>query len=216
MTARDPVGVPLDAPGTGTRIFRITNLRVNASAVTPGAAGNPPIQANISISGPISVPLNNPTQIVGFLAAGVSALAGNTARAESSIDFRYLFYGEDDNRTQVLNPEIYYQQSLGEKGQLGLLLSYDSISGASPTGGVPTLDATASASSSGTIPMAEYTDTRKAAGITLSRRLGSHLPSVNLSYSKESDYVARPLPGGLLGDVRQAFHPALWIRKNLG
>jgi len=128
---------------------------------------------------------------IGVIAAGVSALTGSNAGADSSVDLRYLFYGENDNRTQVLNPELYYQQSLGEKGQLGLLLSYDSISGASPTGGVPTLDATATASSSGTIPMAEYTDTRKAASLNLSRRFGSHLPSVSLSYSKESDYLSR-------------------------
>jgi len=130
---------------------------------------------------------------IGILAAGVSALAGSAARADGSVDFRYLFYGENDNRTQVLNPEVYYQQNWGEKGQLGLLLSYDSISGASPTGAVPALDATATASSSGTIPMAEYTDTRKAAGVNFSRRFGSHLPSVNLSYSKESDYLSRGL-----------------------
>lgn len=128
---------------------------------------------------------------LGILAAGVSALGANAPRADSSLDFRYLFYGESDNRTQVLNPELYYQQNWGEKGQMGLLLSYDSISGASPTGAVPTLDATATASSSGTIPMAEYTDTRKAAGVNFDRRFGSHLPSVNLSYSKESDYLSR-------------------------
>jgi uncharacterized protein DUF3570 len=127
-----------------------------------------------------------------MIAAGVSALAGSAPRADSSLDFRYLFYGENDNRTQVLNPELYFQQNWGEKGQLGLLLSYDSISGASPTGAVPTVDATASASSvGGTIPMADYTDTREAVGLSFSRRFGSQIPSVSLSYSKEGDYLSR-------------------------
>jgi len=128
---------------------------------------------------------------LGLMTAGLSTLFGSAARADSSLDFRTLFYGENDNRTQVVNPEIYYQNNWGEKGTLGLLLSYDSISGASPTGSVPTLDATASASSSGTIPKAEYTDTRKAVGVNFGRKLGAHLPSVNLSYSKENDYLSR-------------------------
>ena len=34
--------VPVDPPGTGTRIFRITNLRVNAAAVGPEQPGTHP------------------------------------------------------------------------------------------------------------------------------------------------------------------------------
>ena len=149
-----------------------------------------------------------------MIAAGVSALAGSAPRADSSLDFRYLFYGENDNRTQVLNPEFYFLQNWGEKGQLGLLLSYDSISGASPTGAVPTLDATATASSvGGTIPMADYTDTRKAAGLNYGRRFGSNLPSVSLSYSKESDYTSR---GASLVDSWEIFGKRSTLHFGLG
>jgi len=128
---------------------------------------------------------------IGIVAAGIGALASTAARGETNLDFRFLYYGENDNRTQVLNPEILLRQDFGEKGQLGLLLAYDTISGASPTGEYPTLDATATASSSGTIPMAEYKDTRRAASLSYAKRLGSHLPSVDLSYSRESDYLSR-------------------------
>jgi len=130
---------------------------------------------------------------LGLIAAGIGALAGTSARADTTVDFRFLQYKEGDDRTQVSNPELYLLQDFGEKGQFGLLLSYDSISGASPTGEMPTLDATASASSasSSSIPKAEYTDTRQAISGSYSKRLGSHLPSITLSYSHESDYLSR-------------------------
>ena len=132
---------------------------------------------------------------MGALAAGIGTLAGTAARAgDSTIDFKYLFYGESDGRTQVSNPELYFQHQFGEKGQLSFLFSYDAISGASPTGAGPTLDATTSASGTsaiGEIPMASYQDTRKAISASYMRRLGSHLPSLTLSYSRESDYLSR-------------------------
>ncbi len=130
---------------------------------------------------------------LGLLAAGIGALAGSTARADTTVDFRFLHYKEGDGRTQVSNPEIYMLQDFGEKGQFGLLLSYDSISGASPTGEMPTMDATASASSSSSssIPKAQYTDTRQAITGSYSKRFGSQLPSITLSYSHESDYLSR-------------------------
>jgi len=68
------IGVPVDAPGTsGHRIFRFTNIRANASGISAGASGTPgSIQALISASGSTSVPINNPTQIVGFVQAGLT------------------------------------------------------------------------------------------------------------------------------------------------
>lgn len=136
-------------------------------------------------------------QRLSLVATGLGTLAGATARAaDSSLDFRFLHYGESDGRTQVENPELYFQHGFGEKGQIGLLLSYDSISGASPTGAGPTADTTSSASGGaplGQVPTANYTDTRQAASLSYARRLGAHLPSVTLSYSHESDYVSRGL-----------------------
>ena len=129
---------------------------------------------------------------VGIVATGIGALAATSAQARTEVDIKYLHYREQDGRTGVNNPELYFRHDFGDKGQLGMLLSYDSISGASPTGETPTLDATARASAdSSTIPMAEYSDTRQAITLSYSRRFGSHLPSVALSYSKESDYLAR-------------------------
>jgi len=67
------LGVPVDAPGTtGHRVFRFTNIRANANSIAPGASGIPgQVQAYISASGSTSVPINNPTQVVGFVQPGL-------------------------------------------------------------------------------------------------------------------------------------------------
>lgn len=126
--------------------------------------------------------------------AGLGGLASGGVRAQSSLEFRYLFYQESNDRTAVSNPWVFLNQDFGTKGgQLSLLLGYDTISGASPTGAYPTVDTTTSASgtSSSSIPVAQYHDTRKSATASYARKFGAHLPSVDLSYSKENDYLAR-------------------------
>lgn len=131
-----------------------------------------------------------------WLAAGLGSLAARDALGQSSVDSRFLFYKESGGRTQVLNPVLLYRPDLGQNyGQLGLLLGYDAISGASPTGAYPTSDVTTSASghliNAGSIPQASYSDARKSASLSYERKFGAHLPSVDISYAKENDYVAR-------------------------
>jgi hypothetical protein len=133
---------------------------------------------------------------IPWLAAGVGALAARDAPGQSLIDTRFLFYKESGGRTQVFNPVLFVQQDLGETyGQLGLILGYDAISGASPTGAYPTSDVTTSASGhliqSGAVPTAQYRDKRKSVSLSYGRRFGAHLPTVDLSYAKENDYTAR-------------------------
>lgn len=135
-----------------------------------------------------------------WMVAGLGMLGGRVARAQSFVELRYLFYSESDGRTRVQNPTLLLHHEFSEAlGQIDLLLSHDSISGASPTGAYPTLSVTTSTSASGQtstnaagkIPMAQYTDERKSEGITYSRRFGAHLPTVDLSHSVEKDYIAR-------------------------
>lgn len=133
-----------------------------------------------------------------LLAAGAGALVAQGALAQSQIDARLLFYKESGGRTQVLNPFVNVHEDLGDAwGALDLLLGYDTISGASPTGGFPSVDVTTSASghthAAGTIPLSSYSDQRKSAGLAWGRKVGSQLPSIDVSYSKENDYTARSL-----------------------
>jgi hypothetical protein len=137
---------------------------------------------------------HRPRRKLPWIAAGLSALAAGRADAQSNLDFRYLYYQESNGRTKVLNPWINLHQDFGLKGgALSVLLGYDTISGASPTGGFPTSDATTSASgtTSTSIPLVAYNDTRKSATLGYAHKFGAHLPSVDLTYSKENDYVAR-------------------------
>jgi hypothetical protein len=78
--------IPVVPPGTvGTRTFRITNLRGNASGVGPGGLGLPgQIVAFISISGVSSLALNNPQQIVGYVQPGMAFDLRNCGNTDSS------------------------------------------------------------------------------------------------------------------------------------
>jgi hypothetical protein len=62
--------IPIDPPPgpNGTRIIRITNLRVNASVVPPGVPGQ--VIGTISAIGP--APVASPIQIVAFLQSGLN------------------------------------------------------------------------------------------------------------------------------------------------
>lgn len=77
------LGIPVDPPGTvtPTRVFRITNVRANASALIVAGPNQPPtaITSTISISPPTALPLNNfSAQLtVGFAAKGL--LASNSS-----------------------------------------------------------------------------------------------------------------------------------------
>lgn len=131
-----------------------------------------------------------------LLAAGAGALVAQGANAQSEVDARVLYYKESGGRTQVIDPVVDVHQDLGDSwGTLDLLLAYDAISGASPTGGYPSVDVTTSASghkiAAGSLPLSSYHDERKAIGLDWGRKIGSHLPSIDVSYSKENDYTAR-------------------------
>jgi hypothetical protein len=95
------VGIPIDAPGTTfTRIYRITNVRANATIPAPGGSGTPgQIIALISATpatspggGSSSFPINNPTQIVGFvqtsLTTSITAAGGTGALGAADIQIR--------------------------------------------------------------------------------------------------------------------------------
>jgi len=80
-------GVPINPPGTtATRIFRITNIRVNANAfgVTSGLAAPNQILAYTSISGSTSLPVTNlGSQIVGYVLQGLTSSLRNSDSSDS-------------------------------------------------------------------------------------------------------------------------------------
>ncbi len=76
-------GVPIDAPGTsGTRTIRITNVRSNANQLGVSSTLVPTqIVANISVSPPNLLPINNPQQTVAFVSRGL------TSSVQSALSF---------------------------------------------------------------------------------------------------------------------------------
>jgi len=71
-------GIPVLPPVTSTfsRVYRITNVRANATALQGGsAAGSTPVIASISISPAISLSIRNTTPTVGFVLPGLTATA---------------------------------------------------------------------------------------------------------------------------------------------
>jgi hypothetical protein len=75
-------GIPILPPASSSvaRVFRITNVRLNANAYgNAGPAGTTPVTASISIQGNTSVLVNGPTPIVGFIETGLNTKLQNTS-----------------------------------------------------------------------------------------------------------------------------------------
>jgi len=84
-------GVPFVAPGPdGTRTLRLTNIRANASALQVGSSPAP-VYATVSAT----IPIGNPSQIVAFVAPGLSfgeiLVVGATAQFTFRENFIYAF-----------------------------------------------------------------------------------------------------------------------------
>ncbi len=80
------LGIPVNPPGTvGSRVYRITNLRANASQLGASTTLVPSqIVAFISSSNPATLPLTNPQQTVGFIQPG---LLFDVRNADNSLNF---------------------------------------------------------------------------------------------------------------------------------
>jgi hypothetical protein len=65
-------GVPVIPPGTNsTRIFRFTNIRVNATTIGTSALIPTQVIAFVSVNPPGTLPIDNPQQIVGYVQQGM-------------------------------------------------------------------------------------------------------------------------------------------------
>jgi len=68
------LGVPVDPPATSgapARVYRITNIRTNASLYATTTSGVTQVTAFVSISSSTSVPITNAQPTVGFIAPGL-------------------------------------------------------------------------------------------------------------------------------------------------
>jgi hypothetical protein len=103
------------------------------------------------------------------------------AHGEDHLDFRYEFYGEENDRIEVSTYSLLFEKKLIEAITAKGELIYDGISGASPTGSPPV-------AGSKKVPLAPVDDIRRAGNIAFDIRCGRQTLSPQLAYSLESDY----------------------------
>jgi hypothetical protein len=74
-------GVPVNPPTTtGSRVYRITNVRVNAQPLAGGSAsGASPVVGQVSISGATSLSISNPAPTVGYVSTSLTTAASGPA-----------------------------------------------------------------------------------------------------------------------------------------
>jgi len=79
-------GIPVLPPVSSgfERVFRITNIRANASGITGGGPTPGSVTASISISSSSSIPITNSTITVGFVQQGLTAAFRNTSNTGTS------------------------------------------------------------------------------------------------------------------------------------
>ena len=101
--------------------------------------------------------------------------------AEDKVDWKHEFYDEARGRVNVETSSVFVEKSLGAQSTLRGQIVYDSISGASPTGGPPR-------PGSEEVPLASIRDIRRAGNLEFAQRLGNHTVSPKVAYSTENDY----------------------------
>jgi hypothetical protein len=118
-------GVPVMPPTTtGSRVYRITNVRVNAQPLAGGSAsGASPVQASISISGATSLSIQNSAPNVGYVSNGLTASASGTTglnqcsnATKSSVNtltFQENFGTAFKTRVQAQSTALYSGQGNG-------------------------------------------------------------------------------------------------------
>lgn len=116
-------GVPVMPPTTiGQRVYRITNVRVNAQPLAGGSAsGASPVQASISISGATSLSISNSAPNVGYVSNGLTASAGSASRNQCStttkVAISTLTFSE--NFGTAFKTRVNAQSNDAYAGQLG-------------------------------------------------------------------------------------------------
>jgi hypothetical protein len=95
---------------------------------------------------------------LGLMAASCALLGAPTANAQTApdgeqpllIDTGLLYYKEDQGRVRTIEPVVRFKKDYGDEHVLGVTLAYDSLTGGSPNGAIPSRKAQTFATPSGT------------------------------------------------------------------
>lgn len=117
-----------------------------------------------------------------LLIPALSAGGTDLLPESQAYNLSYQLYEEDDDRISVESWYVRGSADFGEVGSFRFQYLNDAISGASPTGALP----------GGVQPYyADIEDVRDGILGALAHQFGDHRLEMELSYSKESDYVSR-------------------------
>lgn len=117
-------------------------------------------------------------------------------RAEDRVEYRYEGYFEQDDRIEVNTTGVYVEKDLSPRLVLKGDFVYDSISGATPSGGPPPPEVSQ-------VPVINFSDRRYAGHLGLDIRQGRLTHSPAFSYSYEHDYKSFGLAFNELIDFNQ-------------
>ena len=110
-------------------------------------------------------------------------------RAEERVEYRFEDYTEDRNRMHIQTHGLYVEKDLVPQITARGQFMYDSISGASPSGGAPKLGSDQVPLNAGSIQ-----DIRRALSLEVAARyLKNQTTTPQISYSVESDYESQGL-----------------------
>jgi len=99
------------------------------------------------------------------------------------VDYKFEDYDEEHGRIQVRTQSALFEKSLGESVTAKGQFVYDSISGATPTGGPPP-------AGSDQVPLTHMSDTRYAGNLATEIKYGNNTTTPMFAYSTESDYTS--------------------------
>jgi hypothetical protein len=116
-----------------------------------------------------------------LMAVALQALLAQRLRGENHLDYRYDDYQEESDRIHVRTHSAFLEWLINSSVTLDGEFVYDSISGATPTGGPPP-------SGSNRVPLARMEDTRTAGNIKSAIRWGRTTTTPQFAYSLENDY----------------------------
>jgi hypothetical protein len=156
-------------------------------------------------------------KIVGLLSAATCSLLCTSVQAEESewdVDSAILYYAEDNDRIQAIEPVISGRKDLGDEEAVSFKLVIDSLTGASATGAVPStqVQTFTNASGNGTYQVApnetplsnEFKDTRVAYSMNWEKPIDrNNRRNYGFNVSKEYDFTSISANGLWQHDANQ-------------
>jgi hypothetical protein len=135
-------GVPVLPPTTvsASRVYRITNVRVNAQALAGGSAsGASPVQSSIVISGSASLPISNPAPVVGYVSNGLTASASGASGFNQCATSTRSYVNTltfQENFGTAFKTRVAAQTNTAYAGQLGVLPQAPTLLNQDTPGGI--------------------------------------------------------------------------------